>query len=51
MPDAVEELEVKYKFYEIAHFTGVVGLVDGTHMRIQRPVFEADYINRHLLFN
>ena len=27
---------------------GVVGLVDGTHIRIQRPTeIEADYINRH----
>ena len=24
-------------FYEIAHFPGDVGLVDGTHIRIQRP--------------
>ena len=24
-------------FYEIAHFPGYVGLVDGTHIRIQRP--------------
>ena len=29
-------------------FHGVVGLVDGTHIRIQRPSEnEADYINRH----
>ena len=31
----------------MAHFPGVVGLVDGTHILIQRPSeIEADYINR-----
>ena len=48
MPAGVKRVEVKNKFYEIAHFPGVVGLVDGTHIRIQRPSeVEADYINRH----
>ena len=41
-----KRVEVKNKFYEIAYFPGVVGLVDGTHMRNQRPFEnEADYIN------
>ena len=30
---------------EIAHFPGVVGIVNGTHIRIQK--IEADHINRH----
>ena len=35
-------------FYEIAHFPGVLGLVDGTHIRIQKPSENvADYVNRH----
>ena len=48
LPAGLKRVEVKNKFYEIAHFPGVVGLVDGTHIRIQRPSEdEADYINRH----
>ncbi|KAI6648200.1 Nuclease HARBI1 [Oopsacas minuta] len=48
LPGGFKRVEVKNKFYEIAHFPGVVGLVDGTHTRIQRPSEdEADYINRH----
>ena len=48
MPNSAEKAEVKTKFYEIAHFPGVLGLVDGTHIRIQRPSEnEADYVNRH----
>ena len=39
---------LKSQFYELAHFPGVVGLVDGTHVRIQKPSeHEADYVNRH----
>ena len=45
LPAGLKGVEVKNKFYEIAHFPGVVGLVDGTHIRIQRPSEnEADYI-------
>ena len=52
LPAGLKRVEVKNKFYEIAHFPGVVGLVDGTHIRIQRPSEdEADYINRHLPLN
>ena len=48
LPAGLKRVEVKNKFYEIAHFAGVVGLVDWTHIRIQRPSEdEADYINRH----
>ena len=42
------ESTVKNKIYEIAHFPGVVRLLNGTHTRIQRPSeIEADYTNRH----
>ena len=48
MPNPSEKVEVKNKFYEIAHLPGVLGLVDGTHIRIQKPHDnEADYVNRH----
>ena len=48
MPSPTDETEVKTKFYEPAHFPGVLGLVDGTHIRIQKPSEnEADYVNRH----
>lgn len=34
-------------FREIAHFPGVVGVIDGTHIRIVAPrEYEAEYINR-----
>ena len=46
MPSSAEKAEVKNKFYEIAHFPGVLALVDGTHIRIQKPSEnEADYVN------
>ncbi|KAI6646858.1 Nuclease HARBI1 [Oopsacas minuta] len=48
LPAGLKRVEVTNKFYEIAHFPGVVGLVDGTHIRIQRPSEnEANYKNRH----
>ena len=48
MPNSAEKAEIKTKFYEIAHFPGVLGLADGTHIRIQRPSEnEADYVDRH----
>ena len=49
MPVGLKRVEVKNRSYEFAHFPGVVRLVDGTHIRIQRPSeIEADYINRYL---
>ena len=48
MPGPADKAEVKTKFYELAHFPGVLGLVDGTHVRIQKPSEnEADYVNRN----
>ncbi|KAI6658927.1 Nuclease HARBI1 [Oopsacas minuta] len=48
LPAGLKRVEIKNKFYEIAHFPEVVGLVDGTHIRIQKPSEdEADYINRN----
>ena len=48
MLSPTDETEVKTKFYELAHFPGVLGLVDWTHIRIQKPSEnEADYVNRH----
>ena len=37
MPVGLKRVEFKNKCYEIAHLPGVVGLVDKTHIRIQRP--------------
>ena len=37
-------------FYRIAHFPGVVGVIDGTHVRIVAPTEnEVDYVNRKKL--
>ena len=39
---------IKSQFYELANLPGVLGLVHGTHIRIQKPSEnEADYVNRH----
>ena len=49
MPTSTEKAVIKSQFYELAHFPGVVGLVDGTHIRIQKPSeHEADYVKRHI---
>ena len=48
MPSSTEKPNIKSQFYDIAHLPGVLGLVDGTHIRIQKPSEnEADYVNRH----
>ena len=48
MPSSAEKATIKSQFYEFAHLPGVLGLVDGTHIRIQKPSEdEADYVNRH----
>ena len=35
MPTSTEKAVVKSQFYELAYFSGVVELVDGTRIRIQ----------------
>lgn len=42
-----EKAHSKSKFYNIARFPGIIGLVDGTHIRISAPsAFEPEYVNR-----
>ena len=36
MPSSAEKATIKSQFYELAHLPGVLGLVDGTHIRIQK---------------
>jgi hypothetical protein len=39
--------EIKGNFYSVANFPGVIGLIDGTHIRIQAPSDHEDqYVNR-----
>lgn len=46
-PSPAELQEVKQGFYDKRGFPGVIGCVDGTHVRIQAPcVNESDYVNR-----
>ena len=49
MPGSTNKATIKSQFYELAHLPGVLGLVDGTHVRIQKPSEnEADYIKTFL---
>lgn len=46
-PDSSEEIQkAKAKFYKIASFPGVIGAIDGTHVKIQAPG-----TNRKQIFN
>ena len=48
MPSSTEKPNIKSQFYDITHLPGVLGLVDGTHIRIQKSSEnEADYVNRN----
>ena len=48
MPGSADMATIKSQFYELANLPGVLGLVDGTHVRIQKPSEnEADHLNRH----
>ena len=48
MPSPTEKVTVNSQFYDYANFPDLIGLVDGTHVRIQRTCEnEADYVNRH----
>ena len=47
MPSPAKKATIKFQIYELAHFPGVLGLVGGTHIRIQKlSQDEADYVNR-----
>ena len=47
MPTKDERGEIKQHFFREHQIPGVVGVVDGTHIRIQRPHdFEYSYVNR-----
>ena len=44
---AAERQEIKQGFFEKGGFPGVIGCIDGTHIRIQGPsVHESDFLNR-----
>ena len=46
-PEGNELIRNQESFHEMAHFPGVVGLIDGTHIRIQAPSeHEDEYVNR-----
>ena len=46
-PTDHEKAEIKNGFYRMAGFPGVIGCIDGTHIRIQRPSDnEPAFINR-----
>lgn len=48
-PNPAEVLELQHVFYAMHSFPGVVGAIDGTHVRIQAPSeHEEVYVNRHL---
>lgn len=37
MPTGNEIVQVQHDFYQVARFPGVVGAIDGTHIRIKSP--------------
>ena len=44
---AAERQEIKQGFFEKGGFPGVIGCIDGTHVRIQGPsAHESDFVNR-----
>jgi hypothetical protein len=46
-PKELKLSEIKGNFYSVANFPGVIGLIDGTHIRIQAPSdHEGQYVNR-----
>ncbi|XP_040073855.1 putative nuclease HARBI1 [Ixodes scapularis] len=47
-PTAAEVPELQRQFYAVDGFPGVVGAIDGTHVRIQGPpLHEEVFVNRH----
>ena len=52
MPDPAAKAEVKTGFYELVHLPGVLGLVDWTHISIQKQSEnEAYYVKTFLSVN
>ena len=46
-PSPAELQEIKRGFYDKGGFPGIIGCVDGTHVRIQAPIAnENDFVNR-----
>ena len=49
---ANEKLAIRTSFEDEGGFPGVIGLIDGTHIRIQAPEDDPDaYINRKKFFS
>ncbi|XP_041472595.1 putative nuclease HARBI1 [Lytechinus variegatus] len=47
LPNDVERRQNMDRFFGIANFPGIVGLIDGTHVRIQEPTENEDqFVNR-----
>ena len=40
----VQRNRIKTGFYDFAHFPGVVGVIDSTHVRIQAPPLDYEYV-------
>ncbi|XP_055850483.1 putative nuclease HARBI1, partial [Episyrphus balteatus] len=43
-PRAAQFLQIKRKFFDIAGFPGVIGLIDGTHIKIAAPRKEIEHV-------
>ena len=47
MTGSADKATIKSQLYDVAHLPGVLGLVDGIHVQIQKPSEnEADYVYR-----
>lgn len=42
-PDEQEQATIKAEFYNVASFPGIVGLIDGTHIKITAPKYDLEY--------
>lgn len=43
IPTEQEEMQIKSEFYSISSFPGIVGLIDGTHIKIKAPTHDVEY--------